>query len=80
MEPPDHLTHCRVMDHPVPRRGMLDAEIPDRPVDPRRPVTGIIFLIGSVLMLFLIAAYAVWPTSGTGGSSATTEIVRPSPD
>ncbi|MFL5259078.1 MAG: hypothetical protein ACJ8AS_04940 [Hyphomicrobiales bacterium] len=59
---------------------MLDAEIPDRPVEPRRPVTGIIFLIGAVLVLLLIGAYAMWPIRGTGGSSATTEVVQPSPD
>jgi hypothetical protein len=68
------------MDDPVPRRGTLDAEIPDRPVESRRPLTGIVFLVGAVLVLLLIVAYAMWPSSHTGGSSATTEVVQPSPD
>ena len=68
------------MDDPVPRRGTLDAEIPDRPIEPRRPITGIVFLIGAVLVLLLIVAYGMWPTTGTRGSSATTEVVQPKAD
>ena len=56
---------------------MLDAEIPDRPVEPRRPVAGIVLLIGAALVLLLIVGYAMWPDAGTGGSSATTEVVPP---
>jgi hypothetical protein len=43
-------------------------------------MTGIVFLVGAVLVLLLIVAYAMWPSSHTGGSSATTEVVQPSPD
>jgi hypothetical protein len=43
-------------------------------------MTGIVFLVGAVLVLVLIVAYAMWPSSHTGGSSATTGVVQPSPD